>query len=172
MKLRKLELKDAPLMLEWMHDKTVVENLRTDFQKKTLSDCEKFIISSWDDKRNVNYAITDDNDTYLGTVGLKNVTAESAEFAITIRKCAMGKGYSKEAMTEVIRLGFEKMYLKCIYWCVSPKNTRAVRFYDKNFFHRVSNEMIKEFALSYTPEQIATYVWYAEFYKERGGTNI
>ena len=36
MKLRKLELKDAPLMLEWMHDETVVEDLHTDFASKTI----------------------------------------------------------------------------------------------------------------------------------------
>ena len=43
MKLRKLEEKDAPLMLEWMHDDSVVHNLATDFSKKTLDDCKKFI---------------------------------------------------------------------------------------------------------------------------------
>ena len=43
MNLRKLELKDAPLMLEWMHDPDVVQNMQADFAHKTLSDCENFI---------------------------------------------------------------------------------------------------------------------------------
>ena len=43
MNLRKLEIKDAPLMLEWMHDKSVVEDLRTNFLTKTIEDCENFI---------------------------------------------------------------------------------------------------------------------------------
>lgn len=48
--LRKLELKDATLMLEWMHDKTVVNNLKVNFMSKTIEDCESFIINSWNDK--------------------------------------------------------------------------------------------------------------------------
>lgn len=47
MNLRKLELKDAPLMLEWMHDPDVVQNMQADFAHKTLSDCENFIRVSY-----------------------------------------------------------------------------------------------------------------------------
>ena len=43
MKLRDLELKDAPLMLEWMHDQSVVANLRGNFLGKTIKDAEEFI---------------------------------------------------------------------------------------------------------------------------------
>ena len=43
MKLRKLERKDAPFMLEWMHDSAVVENLQTNFAYKSIKDCEAFI---------------------------------------------------------------------------------------------------------------------------------
>lgn len=44
MKLRKLEEKDAKLMLEWMHDKSVVEFMGANFEAKTIDDCKKFII--------------------------------------------------------------------------------------------------------------------------------
>ena len=47
MKLRKLELKDASQMLEWMHDEDVIKNLQADFLSKTLKDCQEFIVSSW-----------------------------------------------------------------------------------------------------------------------------
>ena len=43
MKLRNLILEDAPLMLEWMHDKSVVAHLGTNFAEKTLADCQRFI---------------------------------------------------------------------------------------------------------------------------------
>ena len=89
MRLRKLELKDAPLMLEWMHDKSVVEDLRTNFLTKTMEDCENFIKCSWDDKNNWNVAIVDEDDIYMGTVSLKNIKGKSAEFGITVRACAM-----------------------------------------------------------------------------------
>ena len=159
MKLRELKLKDAPLMLEWMHDKSVVEDLRTNFAEKTILDCENFIRNSWSDQVNWNVAIVDENDTYMGTVSLKNIKEASAEFGITIRQCAMGKGYSIWAMKEVFRIGFEERGIKKIYWCVSPDNKRAVRFYDKNEFARID---AKELGMieGYTQEQIAAYVWY------------
>ena len=159
MNLRKLELKDAPFMLEWMHDKSVVEDLRTNFLTKTIVDCENFIKSSWNDKNNWNVAIVDEKDSYMGTVSLKNIKEESAEFGITIRACAMGKGYSIWAMKEVLRIGFEERNLKQIYWCVSPDNKRAVRFYDKNGFERVEAKELDGIE-GYTQEQIDAYVWY------------
>ena len=96
MRLRKLELKDAPLMLEWMHDKDVTQNLRANFAAKTISDCENFIKSSEDFSKSIHLAIVTDEDEYMGTVSPKNVdrTTNSAEFVITVRKAAMGAGCS------------------------------------------------------------------------------
>ena len=166
MNLRKLELKDAPLMLEWMHDKSVVEDLRTNFLTKTIEDCENFIIRSWDDSNNWNVAIVDEDDTYMGTVSLKNIKEDSAEFGITIRSCAMGKGYSIWAMKEALRIGFEENGVQKVYWCVSPDNKRAVRFYDKNGFERVDAKEL-DMIEGYTQEQIGSYVWYLETKRDR-----
>lgn len=137
MRLRKLELKDAPLMLEWMHDKDVTHNLRANFAAKTICDCENFIKSSEDISKNIHLAIVTDEDEYMGTVSLKNVerVTNSAEFGITVRKCAMGHGYSWFGMTDIIQKAFEEYELECVYWCVSRDNARAVRFYDKHNFH-------------------------------------
>lgn len=137
MKLRQLELKDAPLMLEWMHDEEVIEKLRGNFREKTLSDAEQFIVKSISDENNIHLAIVTDEDEYMGTVSLKNIDKfnNSAEFAITVRKSAMGRGYSWWGMEEIVRLAFEKYGLESIYWCVSKSNTRAIRFYDKHNFH-------------------------------------
>ena len=159
MKLRRLELKDAPFMLEWMHDKSVVEDLRTNFLDKTIEDCENFIKNSWNDEENWNAAIVDDSDTYMGTVSLKQIKEVSAEFGITVRACAMGKGYAIWAMKEAIREAFEKRKLEKVYWCVSPENKRAVRFYDKNNFVKVDTDKLGEIE-GYTQEQIDGYIWY------------
>lgn len=137
MNLRKLELKDAPLMLEWMHDPDVVQNMQADFAHKTLNDCENFIRTSQTDNKNLHLAVVDDDNTYMGTVSLKNIENGTAEFAITVRKGAMGKGVSKYAMSEIIRIGLEELNLKSVYWCVSPENKRAVKFYDKNGYIRI-----------------------------------
>jgi diamine N-acetyltransferase len=159
MKLRKLELKDAELMLEWMHDSSVVEGLQTDFASKTIQDCESFIIAAQDGSKDLHLSIVDDEDKYMGTVSLKHIHNGSAEFAITVRKSAMGKGYSIYAMTEIIRIGREDLNLNQIYWCVSPKNKRAVRFYDKNGYQRISGEVLP-ISDVYTAEQRKYYLWY------------
>ena len=135
MYLRKLELKDAPLMLAWMHDKSVTEKLHADFASKTLDDAENFIKSSWDNKNDLHLAIASDSDEYMGTVSLKHIEDGSAEFAITVRAESMGKGYSWFGMESIIEKAFEDLGLECVYWCVSKDNPRAVRFYDKHNFH-------------------------------------
>ncbi|MBP1536045.1 MAG: GNAT family N-acetyltransferase [Ruminococcus sp.] len=135
MYLRKLELKDAPLMLAWMHDKSVTEKLHADFASKTMDDAENFIKSSWDNKNDLHLAIASDSDEYMGTVSLKHIEDGSAEFAITVRAESMGKGYSWFGMESIIEKAFEDLGLECVYWCVSKDNQRAVRFYDKHNFH-------------------------------------
>lgn len=137
MRLRNLKLKDAPLMLEWMHDISIVEKLRGKFSDKSLNDCETFIKVSKNKNKDIHLAIATDEDEYMGTVSLKNIDRVngSAEFAITVRKSAMGRGYSWYGMEEIIKLAFEKYNLEFVYWCVSRKNDRAVRFYDKHNFH-------------------------------------
>lgn len=159
MKLRKLQAEDAPFMLEWMHDDSVVHDLRTNFAVKTLEDCISFIKMAQDTKENLHLAIVDENDTYMGTVSLKHITQTSAEFGITVRKCAMGNGFSKYAMQHIIETGFKQLGLQKIYWCVAPENHRAVRFYDKNMFHRcLAPAEAQNF---YTSEEITHYIWYA-----------
>lgn len=141
MRLRKLEEKDAPLMLEWMHNKDVVSKLGTNFAEKTLDDCKNFISSSLLDDKNLHLAIVDENDEYMGTVSLKHIDKQSknAEFAITVRSKAMGKGFSKFGMQKILQMGLEELNLDNIYWCVSTKNERAVRFYDKNGYKRTND---------------------------------
>lgn len=137
MKLRDLDIKDAPLMLEWMHDESVVENLRGNFKEKTLNDCVAFIESANNKDHDIHLAIATEEDEYMGTVSLKNIdrVTNSAEFAITVRKTAMGRGYSWYGMEEILRKAFEDYHLESVYWCVSRNNDRAVRFYDKHNFH-------------------------------------
>lgn len=137
MYLRNLELKDAPLMLSWMHDEDVVGNLQTDFSSKTIQDCEKFIKYAQDMSKDAHFAIASDEDEYMGTVSLKHIdrSNNSAEFAITVRKESMGRGFSWFGMKAIIEKAFNEFDLECVYWCVSKKNQRAIRFYDKHNFH-------------------------------------
>lgn len=160
MYLRKLLKKDAPFMLEWMHDSTVVKYLRTDFESKTIIDAENFIYAANDtSNRDIHYAICSDEDEYMGTVSLKRKASVcSAEFAITVRKRAMGHGYSWFGMKEIIRKAFEEYGLESVYWCVSLENKRAVRFYDKHYFHEaydIPSEILADY------KGITNLKWYS-----------
>ena len=140
MYLRKLDKKDAPRMLEWMHDIRVVRHLGANFAAKTIDDCRNFIAVSQNDAENLHLAVADEMDEYMGTVSLKHIdrTQGTAEFAITVRACAMGKGFSHFAMDSILKMGIQEMKLNSIYWCVSPKNERAVHFYDKHGYTRTA----------------------------------
>ncbi len=171
--LRLLHLSDAPLMLEWMHDYELVKDLHKDFSSMTIENCENFIKNAQNDKNNLHLAIalreanTSDG-TYLGTASLKDIdtTLGIAEFGIVIRRCATGKGYSIEAMKQILNKGFKDLHLRQIYWCVDSDNKRALRFYDKNGYNRVN---LKDFPTLYThivesgdyeQDKIDSYVWY------------
>ena len=157
MKLRELQAKDAPLMLEWMHDPDVVKDLRRDFASKTLEDCLQFIQSSKNSKEDLHCAVVNDDDEYMGTVSLKHIREERAEFGITVRSCAMGKGYAQFGMRSIIEKGFSELGLDEIYWCVSPENKRALRFYDKSGYERCEQLSPME---QYTDEEKNWYRWY------------
>lgn len=161
MKLRQLQEKDAPLMLEWMHDGSVTRYLCTDFAAKTLDDCRTFIRESRDMREHMHLAVADDDDVYMGTVSLKHIDRErgSAEFAVSMRSCARGRGFSVYGMKELLRIAIEEQGLKDIYWCVTEDNRRAVSFYDKNGYERTGD--VPEYISSvYTKEQQAEFIWY------------
>lgn len=159
MKLRALEQRDAPLMLEWMHDESVVHHLGTNFMEKTMDDCRRFIDWAGSTREDLHLAVTDAQDTYMGTVSLKHIHGGTAEFAITVRSCAMGKGYSRYGMAAILEKGLQELGLEAIYWCVSRHNARAVRFYDKNGYVR-TQQVPQSILQAYTPEQNADFIWY------------
>ena len=132
--------------------------LRTNFASKTIEDCEQFIKNSLDDSKDLHLAIASDEDEYMGTVSLRDIENGSAEFAITVRTKAMSRGYSWFGMEAILKKAFEELNLDCVYWCVSRKNTRAVRFYDKHNFHEaldIPAEVLKRY------EGIEDLKWYS-----------
>lgn len=162
MRLRKLELKDAPQMLEWMHDETVIEHLQANFVEKNEYDCERFIEKSWSDDENIHLAIVNDQDEYMGTVSLKHVNRETkrGEFAIVVSKKAMGKGYSSWGMQQMIHRGFTEYHLKMVYWCVGKENIRARKFYSKNGYKEIAAQKLYSIP-GYSEEQIQEYIWFS-----------
>lgn len=148
MVLRELRKKDAEFMLEWMHDSNVVAYLGKNFASKTIEDCQNFIeesVQNPGDGRN--FAIVDDNDEYMGTISLKNIEWDKkrAEYAISCRTKAMGKGFARKATEELFLYAAEKLGLTLIYLYVRPSNIRAQKLYHKVGFEETEKpEFIQE----------------------------
>lgn len=167
MKLRKLQQADAPLMLEWMQDAEATHWLEKDFSDMSLEDCRGFIDFAADATDDLHLAIADDAGEYMGTVSLKHIDREngSAEFAIVARRVAWGKGLSRYAMTEIIRIGLYDLGLKTVYWCVDPANKRAVCFYDKGGYKRVAGKELASRGIclddtGYSTNRLRSLLWY------------
>ncbi len=136
MTLRKLEEKDADGMLEWMCDPEIQKNFRFIAENKTRQDMLNFIKEAEIrpvEGKSIHYAVVDENDEYLGTVSLKNVnmTAKNAEFAISLRRKAQGRGIGTAASKELLRLAFEQFGMERVYLNVLPENQKAIRLYEK-----------------------------------------
>lgn len=130
--IRRLKHEDAELMLEWMHDKNINKAFRFPFEKSTLESVTKFIDNSFTDT-NRHFAIADDNDEYLGTVSLKNISManKSAEYSIVVRSAARGTGAAKLATENVLDYAFDTLGLHKVYLNVLERNEHARRFYIK-----------------------------------------
>lgn len=132
--LRNLDEKDASFMLEWMHDPTINCFFRFDASKASLEDCLAFIRSSNDDKNSRHFAIVDENDEYLGTISLKNITDKDAEYAISMRKKAHGTGAALDATEQILSYAYSTLKLEKVYLNVLERNERANAFYKKAGF--------------------------------------
>ena len=139
--LRKLEIKDAPYMYEWMKDEKVLKGLSNKFQTLTIQDCIEFIEKSQDDQSDVHRAIVNSNDEYMGTISLKHMDADrkTAELAIVLRTEASGGGYGRCAMRDIIAAGVHEFGLEEIYWQVLRTNDHAIGFYNHLNYKRVSS---------------------------------
>lgn len=132
-KIRKLEEKDIPFMIEWMQDKELTKYMHKDFSSIATYDIQKsFIETSFTDK-DKSFAIVDDNDEYLGSVSLKNIDLSNydAEFAICVRKKAQGKKVAYNGTVELLKYGFGELKLKRIYLNTPVMNERSNGLYKK-----------------------------------------
>ena len=140
--LRKLEEKDAPFMLEWMHDKDIVAGFQRPFDQATTDTVLSFIRNSFDGE-NQNFAFVNDEDEYLGTIRLKHISHDNdkAEYAVVARKCAQGTGAAKKATEELLEYAFTELALHKVYLSVLEENIRAQKFYEKCGFIREGLEV-------------------------------
>lgn len=136
MRLRSLEDKDIPYMLEWLTDCNVYKHFRFNGSKYTTEDAKHFIENAKilaTKNQTFHYAIVDEHDEYVGTVSLKNIDeqAKTAEYAIAIRASKQGSGIGYEASKLVLHVAFAEKRLNRVYLNVLSDNQAAIRMYRK-----------------------------------------
>lgn len=136
MVLRLLKEEDAIGMLDWMHDPKVNQFFRFDANSMTEEKAKAFIEQSNSDaeeKKTYNFAVTDGDDEYLGTISLKEVDWEAgtAEYAISMRTKAQGRGLATKATNEILRYAFEDLGLNRVFLNVLSDNEKAIHLYEK-----------------------------------------
>lgn len=135
MKLRNLEYKDIPYMLEWMRDESINKFFAKDFSRCDEQSQKKFIDES-NSVTDITFAIVEDDDEYLGSISLKNIDYDnkSAEYAICLRSKCIGKNISKPATDLILEYAFNELSLNRVYLNVLSDNIRANKFYQKYGF--------------------------------------
>lgn len=135
--LRKLKEKDAPFMLEWMHDAEIQKSFQKNMLGMSLQDAETFcklaeIHQDLQDGQSLHFAIVDEKDEYLGTISLKEIDLhnKTGEYAISIRKKAQGRGIAKKATGLLLQKAFKEYGIHRVYLNVLADNEAAIHLYE------------------------------------------
>lgn len=139
MELRALRECDAKGMMEWMNDPQIRQWFRLKTENTREDDVLDFIRKANTmpiDGGSIHYAAIDEKDEYQGTISLKNInlTDRNAEYAISLRAKAQGKGIAMQATRLLLRKAFEDIRLERVYLNVFTDNIRAIHFYKKAGF--------------------------------------
>lgn len=136
--LREIRIEDAQLMFEWMQDPDIQKGFKEKMIATQMSDviafCKAAVIpQTIKNGTSLHYAITDETDEYLGTISLKNIDTQSknAEYAISLRKRAQGKGIASKATYLLLKKAFHEFGLHKVYLSVLADNNEAIRLYER-----------------------------------------
>jgi RimJ/RimL family protein N-acetyltransferase len=139
-RLRAVEEADLPLLVRWMNDPEVRYWLhhsdRPDATEETVRG--RFGLTA-DGFPNLVWMIETEEDRPVGHVGLLAVDPhhKRAELAISIgEKECWSRGYGTDAITAVLRHGFETLDLRRIDLHTDADNGRGIRCYEKCGFVR------------------------------------
>lgn len=127
-------------MFEWMHDPDIQAGFQTDMTAKTFDDVVAFIKNtdySISDRNDIHFAVAGEEDEYLGTISLKDISLRDkrAEYAISLRKCAHGKGIGYTATHLLLDYAFFSLGLNRVFLNVLSDNLAAIHLYQKCGFH-------------------------------------
>jgi [ribosomal protein S5]-alanine N-acetyltransferase len=137
--LRALERADAPVIVPWVNDPKVIENL-TIHKPMSLAAEEAFIETMNRHEHDVVFGICRrDTDALIGVAGLHQVDEHNRQgmFGIFLGDAKnRGKGYGTEATVLVTRYAFEMLNLNRVWLYVFEFNKRAIRVYERVGFEK------------------------------------
>ena len=119
-------------MFDCLKDADITKFMMIDSESITIEACADFIADSFNNN-NCHFAIVDNDDSWNGTISLKNIDYESkqAEYAIITPSYVHGKGFSYAATIEILEYAFYTLGLNRVYLNVVKDNIRANAFYKK-----------------------------------------
>ena len=160
MQLRELNLNDASGMFKWFQDKVVTEFLHGEYDAFSLNDAASFILEESKANDEIHKAIVNDEDEYVGTVSLRHIdrVEETAELAIVVQSKYFSKGYAWFAVSEMLKYAFQTVKIRGVYWRVSSRNKRAIRFFNKHGFNMPDEDIPEEIKKRHSNEK--DLVWY------------
>lgn len=131
--LRSLQLSDSEYMMEFVDDEEIAQSFKFTRFPFSIDGFKSFIEDSWGNKFNIHYAISNNQNDYLGTISLKNINYvdRTAEYAIVLRKKYWGNNYAYDATILILDYAFKVLNLNKVYLNVLSSNFRAQKFYDK-----------------------------------------
>jgi ribosomal-protein-alanine N-acetyltransferase len=139
--LRPIREKDAGELLFLRSDEDIMKYIQRP-RTKTREDVLQLIARITELERNnegINWAITlKEENILLGTICLFNIVKEHhrAELGYLLHPAYHGKGVMQEAVTPVLRYGFNDMQLHTIEANVDPGNIASIKLLEKNKFNR------------------------------------
>ena len=155
-KIRKLQLEDAKYMLDWMHDPDIADMFKRDFRNYEIEDAENFIKNSFD-SQNQHFALTDENDVYLGTISLKSISpySKKAELNSVFRK-----GVSETSIANGIKIimeyAFGTLELNELYIHFYENNCELIEFY-KDLGFQKGGTFTNPLYIQKTPRKVCWY---------------
>lgn len=134
-RIRPLEESDIDILYQWSSDEEINYWSSGAWPLNTLQSkdqlIEKFLDSPSDNYR---YAILNENDSLIGTIGFKelNIPSRSATLFVVIgNKTYWGHGYGTDAIITFVRFLFNQWNFHRISLDTWDENFRAIRAYEK-----------------------------------------
>ena len=87
---------------------------------------------------------------FIGTIEFMDVSDGSAELGIAITAAMQNKGYGTEAVSAMVRYGWDALGLRRVFLKVFPDNARAIHVYEKCGFReydRTGDDVFMEVTL-------------------------